>query len=121
MFLCRCSRWHQDWYAGRFVISYTGASTWVVEDKDARLNMIEDSAGLPDNIADPLIVPDFDSIIMPGKNSVVLMKGNTWPGIEYSRNAMGLCHKAPTMKSDAQGQPLQKRLMLKVDLAHAEE
>ena len=99
------------------VISYSGASTWVVNDRDVRFNMLEDSLGLPWDIADPFIVPMYDSIVMPSVNAVTLMKGNSWPGIETSMNGMGLCHKAPTMKVDAaSGNPLEKRFMLKVDV-----
>ena len=31
-----CSRWHQDYYAGRAIITYTGPGTWCVDDASVR-------------------------------------------------------------------------------------
>ena len=64
------------------------------------------------------MVPDFASIHKPPANAVVLIKGNHWPGIDKSSNGMGVVHKSPNMRLDAHGDPVCKRLALKVDLAY---
>ena len=51
---------------------------------------------------------------MPPPNAAVIIKGNAWPGIY---GGMGVTHKAPNVRADAHGNPVIKRLMLKVDLA----
>ena len=81
--------------------------------------MFEDvvEAQLPSELADPLVVPDFAAIHKPPPNSVVLIKGNLWPGIEKSSNGMGVVHKSPNMRLNPDGNPVCKRLALKVDLA----
>jgi hypothetical protein len=114
----RCSRWHQDQYAGRMIITYTGPSTWMVNDKDVNFGMFEDCFGVPFELSDPLIVPDYASIHKPPSNAVVLIKGNEWPGIEQSANKSGVVHKSPNMRLDLDGNPICKRLALKVDLSY---
>ena len=116
----RCRRWHQDMYAGRMLITYNGPSTWMVDDACVNFAMFEDvvEAQVPSELADALVVPDFAAIHKPPPNSVVLIKGNLWPGIERSSNGMGVVHKSPNMRLDARGDPACKRLALKVDLAY---
>ena len=74
--------------------------------------------GLPSEVVDPLVVSDYENIYQPPPNSVVLIKGNFWPGIEQSMNGMGVVHKSPNMREDADGNPVKKRLVLKVDLSY---
>ena len=112
------ARWHQDYYAGRMLITYTQPSTWMADDKSVNFTMFEESIGLPSEVVDPLVVSDYENIYQPPPNSVVLIKGNFWPGIEQSMNGMGVVHKSPNMREDADGNPVKKRLVLKVDLSY---
>ena len=100
------------------IITYTGPSTWMVNDKDVNFGMFEDCFGVPFELSDPLIVPDYASIHKPPSNAVVLIKGNEWPGIEQSANKSGVVHKSPNMRLDLDGNPICKRLALKVDLSY---
>lgn len=50
------------------------------------------------------------------------MKGSMWPGIRdlgYFQGREGLTHKSPNVETDANGDPLRLRMLLKVDLAQA--
>eukprot|EP00729_Bicosta_minor_P017089 gene17088-11463_t len=52
----------------------------------------------------------------------VRMKGSMWPGIRdlgYFQGREGLTHKSPNVETDANGDPLRLRMLLKVDLAQA--
>ena len=117
----RCARWHQDWYAGRMIVTYCGPSTWMVDDKDVNFEMFE--AGLNEEedmvpeVTNPIIVPEFERIKRPGANSVMLIKGNLWPGIEDTVNGMGVVHKAPDDVGKDSNGDIEKRLVLKVDLS----
>ena len=113
----RCCKWHQDQYIGRMLITYAGPSTWMVDDCNVDFTLFEDLLGFPNEISDPLIVPQYESIHQPPVNSVVLIKGNLWNGIDQSKNGMGLLHKSPNMLNGEDGYPLIKRFALKVDLA----
>ena len=42
------------------------------------------------------------------------MKGDAWPGI----TGLGLTHKSPDVPADQFGEPVVKRLILKVDVAN---
>ena len=99
------------------IITYAGPSTWMVDDRNADFTMFEDLLDFPNEISDPLIVPQYQSIHQPPTNSVILIKGNHWYGIEQSKSGTGLLHKSPNMRTDEDGYPLRKRLALKVDLA----
>ena len=102
-----CTRWHQDKYMGRALISYTGPGTWCVDDASVRYDQFAKTLGLSKEESDPQIVPSFDSIHRPQSNAVVLLKGNDWPDIQ----GVGVTHKAPNIP------PELKRLILKVDLS----
>lgn len=119
----RCSRWHQDYYAGRMLITYNATSTWMADDQSVSFSMFDDSIELPSEITDPLVVPDYESIHQPPPNSVVLIKGMSWPGIERSANGMGVVHKAPNMRKRAgdDDEPICKRFILKVDLQYDDD
>lgn len=108
----RCSRWHQDHYVGRMTITYVGPGTWMVDDSAVDFRQFARTVGAPFEVSDALIVPDSDRILKPKPNDAVLIKGNSWPGIR----GLGLTHKSPNVPCDEAGDPLQKRLLLKVDL-----
>lgn len=104
-----CTRWHQDRYTARALITYTGPGTWCVDDASVRYDQFAKTVYAPMEESDARIVPNFNSIHRPQSNAVVLMKGNDWPGIR----GVGLTHKAP---NDLK--PGLKRLIIKVDLVN---
>jgi len=109
----RCSRWHQDNYIGRAIMTYAGPSTWMVDDRSVSYPKFRATYGQPEGISSPAIVPRYESIYMPPSNTIQIMKGNQWAGIT---DGMGLVHKSPNVASDAQGNPLRQRFVLKVDV-----
>ena len=104
-----CTRWHQDSYTARAIITYTGPGTWCVDDASVRYDQFAQTLGMPFEQSDPRIVPNASSIHRPQSNAVILLKGNDWPGIQ----GVGVTHKAPNAYSEEGG----KRLLLKVDLS----
>lgn len=112
-----CSRWHQDRYEGRAIVTYTGPGTWMVDDEWVQFDQFDATIGAPKEVSDPRIVPCFDRVTKPPPNSAVLMKGSLWPGIRGVPGKEGLTHKAPNVPTDADGEVQFKRFMLKVDVA----
>ena len=112
----RCSRWHQDNYVGRTIVTYVGSGTWLADDVDVRFSEFALTRGLPFQKSDQRIVPQFDKIHRTKSNAVVLMKGSKWPGICGYPRREGLTHKAPNVETDARGKPRHLRLVLKVDV-----
>ena len=103
-----CWRWHQDSYTARCILTYVGPGTWLADDKEVRFDQFNETYGMRHEESGPLIVPNFASIHRPAANSVLLMKGNQWPGIQ----GLGLTHKAPDAPKGVA--PI-KRIVLKVD------
>ena len=95
----RCIKWHQDYYTSRTLVTYVGPGTCAADDKDVRWNEI-DVEGPNDGCV--------KNVKQMETNSVLLMKGNFWPGIR----GKGLTHKSPASAKN----PPPKRLILKVDL-----
>jgi hypothetical protein len=93
-----CTRWHQDSVVSRAIICYTGPGTCTADDQSVRWDKIERS--------NTTCVPRAEMKQM-STNSVLLMKGLSWPSIRGS----GLTHKSPRL-----GSKPSKRLLLKVDL-----
>ena len=116
----RCSRWHQDNYIGRAIVTYVGSGTWLADDVDVRFSEFMATRGMSFEQSDPRIVPEFEKIHRTPTNSVVLMKGNQWPGIRGYPKREGLTHKSPNVKTDTMGNPNQLRLLLKVDVEPVE-
>ena len=112
-----CQRWHQDRYISRGVVTYNGPGTWMVDDSSVRYEQFKATYGAPRNVSDPAIVPRFEDIHRPSPNDAALMKGSMWPGIQGVEGYEGLTHKSPNIGADARGNPVMKRLLLKVDLA----
>ena len=103
---------------GRAIVTYNAPGTWLVDDADVQYDQFKATVGQPKEVSDPRIVPHFEDVAYrPPPNAAVIMKGSLWPGIMGVKNHEGLTHKSPNMETDAQGNPLQKRLLLKVDLA----
>ncbi|GMH94273.1 hypothetical protein TrST_g13694 [Triparma strigata] len=111
-----CSRWHQDMYVGRALISYTGPGTWLVDDRNVDFEMLEKSLGMTSEVSDRLIVPDRSKVHEAGTNSVCLLKGNSWMDIQ----GLGVTHKSPVVERDGEGRVREKRLVLKVDLSNTQ-
>jgi len=115
----RCSRWHQDNYFGRALVTYVGDGTWLADDSSVQYDQFEATRGQPFGISDPKIVPRFEDVHRTPTNSVVLMKGNAWPKLRscgYFRGHEGLTHKAPNVE-ERNRRHVQVRFLLKVDLA----
>ena len=108
-----CKRWHQDRYTARALITYTGPGTWCVDDSSVCYDQFAATVNAPVEVSDTRIVPRSKKIHRPEPNAVVIVKGNSWPGIQ----GVGLTHKSPDVRTDARGRPELKRLVLKVDLA----
>ena len=95
----RCIKWHQDYYTSRTLVTYVGPGTCAADDKDVRWDKIDVEGPNDDCVKN---VKQMET------NSVLLMKGNFWPGIQ----GKGLTHKSPASAKN----PPPKRLILKVDL-----
>ena len=108
-----CSRWHQDNYVGRAIITYTGPGTWAVDDKSVCFDQIDCTLNLPTDVSNRAVVPRSESIHRAPTNSVLLIKGKHWPGIR----GIGLTHKSPDVHKDVKGKPECLRFVLKVDLS----
>ena len=101
-----CWRWHQDFYTCRSIISYIGPGTCTANDNDVRWDQFAKT--MQDEMND-ICVPR-ESIRQMQTNAVLLMKGDSWPGIR----GKGLTHKSPDFREGTDEPP--KRLLLKVDL-----
>lgn len=112
-----CSRWHQDNYVGRMIVTYSGPGTWCADDDSVAYDQFKKTMMEPSNVSDPLIIPCFEKVHQTPTNSILLMKGNNWPGITGVRDHKGLTHKSPNVERDSNGEPVMNRLLLKVDLA----
>ena len=118
-----CSRWHQDNYVGRSLITYVGPGTWLADDASVCYDQFKLTRGQSYLASDQKIVPRFEEVHQTPSNSVVFMKGSTWLGLQdkgYFPGREGLTHKSPNVARDLSGNPVRLRLLLKVDLAQAE-
>ena len=97
-----CWRWHQDAYVGRAIITYVGPGTYCCNDQDVHWDQLDSIQDDRNNSS-----VSASSVKQMKTNSVLLMKGDTWPNI----CGKGLVHKSPEVK----GNP-PKRFILKVDL-----
>ena len=95
-----CWRWHQDAYVGRAIVSYVGPGTYTAEDQAVRWDRLHEETNESS-------VP-HESVKQMETNSVLIMKGDSWPNI----CGKGLVHKSPAVY----GTNPPKRLILKVDL-----
>ena len=71
-----CSRWHQDYYIGRALITYVGPGTWMVDDESVQFNQFKATAGAPTDVSDVAIVPNHKNIHKVPRNAIALIKGN---------------------------------------------
>eukprot|EP01047_Picozoa_sp_COSAG01_P003753 COSAG01_NODE_115_length_25561_cov_103.183450_14_plen_327_part_00 len=98
-----CKRWHQDCYTGRAIITYVGPGTCAADDASVLWHQFNKGGSNRDRCVPPQCIQQMAT------NTVLLMKGNEWPGIR----GKGLTHKSPGEGTS----PPPKRLLLKVDLS----
>ena len=101
-----CWRWHQDFYTARTLCCYVGPGTHCCDDAAVDWDRFEATMGDESNLE---CVPEGRVRSME-TNAVLLMKGDSWPGIRGT----GLTHKSPS--GFWLGPDAPKRLILKVDL-----
>jgi hypothetical protein len=99
-----CWRWHQDAYTGRAIICYVGPGTCASDDTSVCWDQFEKTRH--DNTNESCVPKE--GIKQMKTNAVLLMKGDSWPGIR----GKGLTHRSPGVPGDASI----KRMLLKVDL-----
>eukprot|EP00931_Biecheleriopsis_adriatica_P038636 TRINITY_DN22102_c0_g1_i2.p1 TRINITY_DN22102_c0_g1~~TRINITY_DN22102_c0_g1_i2.p1 ORF type:complete len:329 (-),score=49.37 TRINITY_DN22102_c0_g1_i2:45-1031(-) len=98
-----CSRWHQDQYVCRSIVSYNCSATQYTADSNVNFNSLCNGAPNDD------IIRDSSRIRAANVGDMMLMKGAMYPG-----SAQALVHKSPEIKyHDGQ---VQARLVLKVDV-----
>ena len=101
-----CNRWHRDNYAGRAIVSYTGAmGTQYTSDENVDFWELE-HRGVNEHI-----IHDAGEICAAEVGDVLFMKGLRYPGA----GAKGLTHKSPEKRYHADGRVV-NRLVLKVDV-----
>jgi len=98
-----CSRWHQDSYVSRGIVSYNCSATEYTPDSNVDFYELK-HCGNNDHI-----IRDKSSILSTGVGDLVLIKGTIYPG-----KAKALVHKSPEKKY-CNGVVV-TRLLLKVDV-----
>jgi hypothetical protein len=93
-----CSRWHQDQYTGRAVVSYNSCSTECIDHAHVDFKGPRTS------------VRDYSQVLYPDLGDILFMKGTKFP-----TSANGLVHKSPETRFHADGRVMH-RLLLKIDL-----
>ena len=104
-----CSRWHQDRYAGRAIVTYTGQ---VATEYTSGSNV--DFWELQNCGNNDCIIIDVNQVRAADVGDIIFMKG-----IGYSAGANGLVHKSPKSQ-DSEGRVVH-RLTLKVDVPQADD
>ena len=100
-----CSRWHQDHFVGRAIVSYTG-SVGTEYTRNSNVNFWElQNCGNNDHI-----IRDAKQIESVAVGDFLLIKGTKYPQLPAA-----LVHKSPEKLYDEQGRIL-NRLVLKVDV-----
>merc|ERR1711920_264325 len=100
-----CSRWHQDHYTCRAIITYNGSGT--VYAHNDNVNFWElNNCGNNDHI-----IRDVSQVLSATSGDVLLMKGKLFPS-----SVNGLVHKSPDKRYRADGSVM-TRLCLKIDVA----
>ena len=100
-----CTRWHQDQFVGRAIVSYTGVEgTEYAHDSNVDLWQLK-NGGTNDRI-----IRDADEIESVGVGDILFIKGSRFPHGEA-----GLVHRSPKKRYHEGGRVL-NRLVLKVDV-----
>ncbi len=103
-----CERWHQDHFAGRGIVSYTG----VTGTEYTRASNVNDwelrHCGQNEHI-----IRDAQLVESVAVGDMLLIKGTQFPS-----GAKGLVHRSPPKRRDASGRVI-NRLVLKVDALSA--
>lgn len=99
-----CSRWHQDQYVGRAIVTYNGLGTVYARHSNVdfwELNNCGNNA---------CILTDRSQVFSVDTGDIFLIKGKKFPGA-----VNGLVHKSPAIQYHEDGS-VKYRLILKVDL-----
>jgi len=99
-----CSRWHQDNYVARAIITYNGRGTEMLRHDNVNFWELEHCGN------NAHIVRDNSQVFSAGTGDILFMKGVACPG-----DANGLVHKSPGVRYHANGMVM-NRLLLKVDV-----
>jgi len=99
-----CTRWHQDHYTARVIITYNGPGTVYVHHDNVDFWEL-DNGGSNDHI-----IRDVSQVMSASVGDVLFMKGKLFP-----HAANGLVHKSPERRYHPEG-AVMNRLCLKVDV-----
>jgi hypothetical protein len=99
-----CSRWHQDQYTGRAVVSYNLCGTDYVDHEHVDFWELKNCGN------NDCVVRDSSKVLAADVGDVLFMKGTKFPTV-----ANGLVHRSPEKLFHANGNVM-NRLLLKVDL-----
>jgi len=99
-----CSRWHQDYYTCRAIITYNGPGTDYVQHSNVNFWEMEHCGN------NECILHDKSKVYCANAGDVFLMKGKHYPG-----GVNGLVHKSPEKRYHADGS-IMCRLCLKLDV-----
>ena len=100
-----CVRWHQDHFAARVIVSYTGAvATEYTHSSNVDFWELENCGN------NDCIIKDVDKIRGADVGDVLFMKGTGYPGV-----VKGLVHKSPKSQYTQKGR-IVHRMTLKVDI-----
>ena len=101
-----CSRWHQDYYAGRAIVTYSGAvGTEYTSDANVDFWELEHCGN------NQCIIRDETEVKGVAPGDVLFMKGKRYPGV----GASALVHKSPEKRYHPDGRVV-NRLVLKIDV-----
>jgi len=102
--LNNCSRWHQDAYVGRAIVTYNGAGTKFLEDSNVDFDALKSKSQLG-------CVRDPAQMLQTQAGDVMLMRGR-------DSRAGGLIHRSPEPAFWPSG-TVRNRLCLKIDVPPA--
>mmetsp|Transcript_87661 Transcript_87661/g.253166 ORF Transcript_87661/g.253166 Transcript_87661/m.253166 type:complete len:251 (-) Transcript_87661:281-1033(-) len=99
-----CSRWHQDHYVGRAIVSYNSGGTVYTADSNVDFWELKNCGN------NDCIIRDPSKVYQVRVGDIFFIKGDMYPA-----GANGLVHKSPVSKYHLGGEVV-NRLVLKVDL-----
>ena len=100
-----CARWHQDHYAGRAIVSYTGeVGTEYTSDANVDFWELEHCGN------NKCIIRDTGEVRAVDTGDILFIKGKKYP-----TGAKGLVHKSPEKRYHSDGH-IVHRLLLKIDV-----
>merc|ERR1712007_339949 len=88
-----CSRWHQDYYRARALVSYNMEGTEFLEDKNVDFWELKNCGN------NNCIVRDWSQVFSAAPGDFFFMKGAKYPGLTD-----GLVHRSPEKRFNENGQ-----------------